>query len=536
MCSLPWRLDLMKPTARRREKFNTVWSPVYLCSMLDRNILYQLYGLALSGIGGKVLPPDVDLWLTENDVPHSQNDPDETRLWKALLTAVQIQRSAAEIKIDQTTEFTPADPDEIPYCSFEAGQSLLKLIESKDWKTIHEALLILKAQKKYLHPLALPVVLHHLAEKPTLWLLINDVLGHRAIWLSQLRHEWTWWYRLKTCDGAWMLSSQPVDKLVYWLRTINPELCEDLVQNLNNTQRKKYLSAISVNPHNEDLSLMRSLRSTSKGKEFSLCQNILVQIDPEYQKQLYTLATDYSSQAFAESNGNLLYTSLQDVIRDGDLFHLDNIEIHAEYISNPYLRALSLTPIREIFGHLTIPPASLCEQLMLDPDLDRICQVVSLSAAYHHTKSWQEALVRRWISHYPEGNTVSVDFTPLFQSLHRNSLFDLINDLLSDHTSWILEQLDKLLGSTRHFLNIEVSTLLIKRVLLSLATRMSRTDKQHLKSLIKILGSRMDPRVHSVLVKDWPEETIYFSGLGKDLWSMRKKLKDRIDIFNYIVM
>ncbi len=504
--------------------------------MLDREILLQLYGLALSGTGGKVPPSDVDHWLTEDDIPIAESDSVETRLWKALSTAVQIERSAAKIKVDQTTEFTPADPDRLPYCAYEAGQALIKLIEIKDWKSIHEALLILKAQKKYLHPVVLPGMLHHFNEKPTYWLLLKDIMGQRALWLSQLRREWTWWHRLQSCDETWMLSSQPADKLAYWLRMIDPEYCEDLAKNLNNTQRKKYLSAISDNPRSTDLSLVRSLSRTSKGKEYELCQNILIQIDPEYQKLLNALATDYSSRAFTERNGKLFFTSLQDVIRDRHLFHLDDIEIHANHISNPYLRALSLTPIKDIFGHLAIPPASLCEQLMLDPDLDRICQVISLSAAYHHTKSWQEALVRRWISHYPEGNTVSVDFTPLFQSLGRNSLFDLINDLLSDHTSWTLEQLDKLIGSTRHFLNMEVSTLLIKRVLLSLAKRMSRTDKQHLKSLTKLLGGRMDPRVHSILVKDWPEESIYFSGLGKDLWSMRKKLKQRIDIFNYVVM
>lgn len=504
--------------------------------MLDRDVLLQLYGLALSGTGGKSLPPSVDRWLTEHKVPHEENDPEETRLWKALLTAVQIERSAAEIKVDQTSEFAPADPDAQPYCAYEAGQCLLKLIESKDWKSIHEALLLLKSQKKYVHPLVLPAMLQHFAEKPTYWLLMDDVLGQRALWLSQLRHAWNWWHRLKTGDETWMLSSQPVEKLAHWLRTKDPDYCEVLVQTLNNTQRKKYLSTISTKPRREDLNLIQSLHSTSKGKEYDLCQNILIQIDPEYQKRLYALAIDYSSRAFAESDGNLLYTSVQNVVRDRHLFHLDDIEIHAEHISNPYLRALSLIPVKDIFGHLTIAPASLCEQLTLDPALDRICQVISLSAAYHRTKSWQEALVRRWISHYPEGNTVSVDFTPLFQSLGRNSLFDLINDLLSDHTSWTLEQLDKLLSNSRHFLNMEVSTLLIKRVLLSLTKRMSRTDKQHLKSLIRILGGRMDPRIHSTLVKEWPEDSIYFSGLGKDLWSMRKRLKQRIDIFNYIVM
>ncbi len=511
-------------------------SPVYLCSMLNRDILSQLYGLALSGTGGKTLPPETDQWLSENDVPYSANESDENRLWKALVTAVQIERSAAEVTVAQTTDFAPAESDILPYCTYEAGQSLLRLLDTKDWKSIQEALLILKAHKKYLHPLVLPAILHHFANKPTDWLLLKDVMKHRAQWLSQLRHDWTWWYRLQTNDETWILSSQTVEKLAYSSRTTHPEQCEKLVQNLNNAQRKKYLSIICESPRSTDLELVRSLSSTSKGKEYDLCQNILMQIDPEYQKQLYTIAKKYSSLAFTESDGELQHTSLQDVSRDAHLFHLDDIEIHGEYISNPYLRALSLTPVKDIFGHLTIPPASLCEQLTLDPALDRICQVISLSAAYHRTKSWQEALVRRWISHYPEGNTVSVDFTPLFQSLGRNSLFDLINDLLSDHTSWTLEQLDKLLSNSRHFLNMEVSTLLIKRVLLSLTRRMSRTDKQHLKSLIKLLGGRMDPRIHSTLVKEWPEDSIYFSGLGKDLWSMRKRLKQRIDIFNYIVM
>ena len=131
----------------------------------------------------------------------------------------------------------------------------------------------------------------------------------------------------------------------------------------------------------------------------------------------YQQATDFGltffNKAVSYTGRNIKFDTKVNIPFKEVSFKLEDVEVFDKYFTNPLYRILSLTPVEEIYDLGQLPRIEICGQLCRHESLAKLCQLTILSSTLYKHEEWISSLSEAWLSQYPEGNTITVNFSPL---------------------------------------------------------------------------------------------------------------------------
>ncbi len=496
---------------------------------VSSQLIDKLHALALDGLPEGSDVEDLRSCLTALGIDPRSSTGDQV-LWRALAATHLLTKAQKPAVLPPGEPIMEAPAEQASFCHPKAGQLLVDALENHHWKIVREGLLLLKATKMLLHPVALPAVLDQASSRHDLWSLLAPTLGARAQWLAAQNPDWHWWRdaHLRPEDEG-----NPSIHRWIWGRMQGQAIPPEALKALSPVDQRQIIKLVTQSPRACDLALLNALKQRRQSKIQRQALNALLQLDTsaEYQAAV-ELGKAFYRDALHLVGKRIHFDPAASIPFQTLPYQLEHVDIFSAHFANPLYRLLALTPLPSIFDPEKAPARAL--EICQEPALEKLCQLAVLSSAHHQSETWVSALADAWLATYPEGHTIAVDFGPVLGRLPSKKRQSLVDKIVKNEEHYFFEVITRLLDFDGQYLNLSISKLLVQRLLEEMSRGMSHHDKQNLKRWLPKGAYILDPRVIHLIDKRWDDLDFYYDGLSKPLWKFRNTLQQRFDLFSAI--